>query len=192
VWEVAAQIMDLFEHGRLKSQKLNLSTLMSKPQFKQQYFAPIRTLTTSEQISILNQVLNLEITILDLKKVANELKNLNGLKAAFVKLTNSDSWEMAQETHPSFATEIQLKRFLGSNLKICVPKAFEDFCKRAKLSTEPRLQQVESAFTLAGTTYTTNVICSKFTELSGQLILRQQPSFNGSDLAVMKIDNDVS
>ena len=42
VWDLAVEVMDLFEHVKLKGQKLNLSTLLTKPDFKQQYFAPIR------------------------------------------------------------------------------------------------------------------------------------------------------
>lgn len=35
------QIMNFYEERKLKGQKLNLSKLLSKPEFKQQYIAPI-------------------------------------------------------------------------------------------------------------------------------------------------------
>ena len=48
VWDLTVEVMDLFEEAKLKGQKLNLSSLLSKPQFKQQYLAPLRRLEESE------------------------------------------------------------------------------------------------------------------------------------------------
>lgn len=56
VWDLATEVMDVFEHAKLKGQKLNLSTLLTKPEFKQQYFAPIRRLDESEQCYLLTKV----------------------------------------------------------------------------------------------------------------------------------------
>lgn len=56
VWDLAVEVMDLFEHAKLKGQKLNLSTLLTKPEFKQQYFAPIRRLGEEEQCYLLTKV----------------------------------------------------------------------------------------------------------------------------------------
>ena len=72
-------------------------------------FAPIRTLSPTEQLSILQQVIDKHITIYDVKKVAGDLKKINSLKAAFIKLTNAESWDNAEATYPSFASEAQLK-----------------------------------------------------------------------------------
>lgn len=71
--------MDLFEQGRLKRQKINLSTLISKPQFKQKYLTPLRTLSQTEQLHILQEVRDMEVTTLDIKKLAGEVKSINGL-----------------------------------------------------------------------------------------------------------------
>ena len=50
VWGVAVKVMDLFENAKLKGQKLNLSTLTTKPEFKQQYLAPIRCMEEADQV----------------------------------------------------------------------------------------------------------------------------------------------
>ena len=50
VWDVAVKVMDLFENAKLKGQKLNLATLTTKPEFKQQYLAPIRSLDEADQV----------------------------------------------------------------------------------------------------------------------------------------------
>ena len=56
VWDLAVEAMDLFQQAKLKGQKLNLSTLLTKPEFKQQYFAPIRRLAEDEQSYLLRKV----------------------------------------------------------------------------------------------------------------------------------------
>ena len=56
VWDLAVEVMDLFQQAKLKGQKLNLSTLLTKPEFKQQYFAPIRRLAEDEQSYLLRKV----------------------------------------------------------------------------------------------------------------------------------------
>lgn len=48
VWDVAIKVMDLFENVKLKGQKLNLSTLSTKSEFKQQYLAPIRCIEEAD------------------------------------------------------------------------------------------------------------------------------------------------
>ena len=50
------ELMDLFEQAMLKGQKLNMASLLSKPEFKQQYLAPIRRLEESEQCLLLSKV----------------------------------------------------------------------------------------------------------------------------------------
>ena len=99
-----------------KGQKLNLSNLQSKPEFKQQYLSPIRALTKPDQVNLLTELVDLKITLSDLKTMANNLKCLHGLKAAFTKLTNSESWEKAVESYQAFTSEAQLNRFKGYNL----------------------------------------------------------------------------
>ena len=128
------RIIDLFEEGKLKGQKLNTSKLLSKPEFKQQYAAPIRALHESDQCALLQQVAQKEISLNELKELAAAKKSLYTLKTMFVKLTNSDSWEKATETFPDYATEIKLRRFLGCDLKKGTPKPFQDFCHQAKIS----------------------------------------------------------
>ena len=193
VWELAVEIMNLFEQGRLKNQKLNMSSLVSKPQFKQQYLSPIRALPLSDQMAILQKVIDKECSIFDIKKIASDLKNMTSLKAAFVKLTNSESWQKSQEMYPAFATEDQLSRFIGCNLKQGIPKFFQDFCYRAKVNTEcTETQESSINFTSkSGIPITVDVLCCKYNELNGQLIRNSQPSFNGIDLALIHIDNEV-
>ena len=56
VWDLAVKVMDLFENAKLKGQKLNLATLTTKPEFKQQYLVPIRSLDEADQVTLLTKV----------------------------------------------------------------------------------------------------------------------------------------
>ena len=185
--------MDLFEQGRLKGQKLKLSSLQCKPDFKQQYLTPIRALTQADQMILLTELVELKISLQDLKAKANNLKCLYGLKAAFVKLTNSESWETAKARYPGFTSKSQLARFMGINMKKGVPQSFRDFCQRAKVGSS-HLEEGDSLYSYrsqSGVPLIVNVLCYKFTEISGQVIKHSQPSFAGIDLALVSIEPEV-
>ncbi len=44
--------------------------------------------------------------------------------SAFAKLTNIESWDQAVDKFPAFATDDQLNRFLGIDIRKTIPKAF--------------------------------------------------------------------
>ena len=67
----------MFQQSKLKGQKLNLATLKSKPEFKQQYLAPIRCLEEEEQCKLLKKVLNKDV---ELKVAGAEAKQMASLK----------------------------------------------------------------------------------------------------------------
>ena len=69
----------MFEHAKLKGQKLNLSTLLTKPEFKQQYLAPIRRLDEVDQCKLLLKVIDGSCSLVDLKAEAAEIKQMNAL-----------------------------------------------------------------------------------------------------------------
>ena len=96
--------MNLFEESKLKGQKLKLSNLISKPDFKQQYSAPIRTLDEDDQCKLLEKVINKELSIQELKNAGGDIKIMTNLKKTFLKLVNIDSWQEAQEQLPQFAS----------------------------------------------------------------------------------------
>ena len=84
---------------------------------------------------------------------------------------------------------------MGSDLKLGIPKSFQEFCQRAKLSTDLNDPQGEYFLTLtskSGIPLTVNVLCSAFTEVTGQMIQCTQPLFSGIDLAVIAIRSKVS
>ena len=90
VWDLVCETMDLFEKAKLEGQKLNLSTLLTKPEFKQQYLAPIRKLEEADQCTLLQKVINGECSLSELKEESAQIKQLSALRAAFVCLVNID------------------------------------------------------------------------------------------------------
>ena len=180
VWECAIKVIDCYEEGKLKGQKLNLSSLLSKPEFKQQYLAPIRALEENDQCLLLERVIKNEISLAELKEECSKLKQLHGLRLAFVRLTNSDSWEDAQEKLPQFAKDEQLLKFIHIDIKKAIPKSFSDFCLRAKNSSQA--ESVCSAYTTAFNTVSARVLQAKFTEITGTKIKSEDPSFTGANL----------
>ncbi len=153
-WNLAVHVMDMFEQSKLKGQKLKLSNLLQKPEFKQNYLAPIRTLSETEQCNLLSEVISKEILLSDLQRRSNQIKQEKALKNAFVRMTNVGAWEEALQKYPQFTTKDQLERFMTVDMKKSVPKSFSDFCQRAMIS-ECELSDTAStpsSLTINGTT----------------------------------------
>ena len=187
VWELATEIMDLFEYARLKGQKLNLSTLLTKPEFKQQYLAPIRRLGEADQCQLLHKVIDGTCSLTDLKVQAAKIKQMTALRAAFVRLTNKETWEEAQEKYPMYATDVQLQKFLKVDLNKSIPLTFTDFCTRATLS-EAQSSDVSTGCAVHFETYLGHVIHSKVTELNGHAIKNAYTDFKGANLSITRFD----
>ena len=185
-WDLAVQVMDMFEQSKLKGQKLKLSNLLQKPEFKQNYFAPIRTLTTKEQCNLLSKLVSKNITLAEMQTHASRYKQEKALKNAFTRMTNVDTWEEAVEKYPHFATDEQLERFMTVDIKKSIPKSFTDFCQRAKNSScdTSEVQSNSSTITVRGVSVV--MIISKPLELSGKTIKKVNPCFNGGQLVITK------
>ena len=117
-----------------------MATLLHKPEFKQHYLSPIRTLKVEDQCHLLQRVISNEITLSELQREANRIKQKIALKAAFTTLTNVDSWDEAMDKFPHFTTDEHLDRFMNVDIRKNIPKTFADFCQRAKNCTSGNLQ----------------------------------------------------
>ena len=180
--------MDQFERADLKGQKLKLSTLQCKPEFKQQYLAPICTLSSEDQCDLLTLLLQKEITLAQLKERAAELKQKKAIRIAFVRLTSSLSWETAQDHFPDYVAE--LDSFLCFDFKKQIPKLFQDFCHRAVLSKESTSTASDTSTTVllgdSSNATSGSVICCSHSTLCGKR-LEEVTTFKGYDLAIASI-----
>ena len=104
----------------------------------------MRTHATSMWSQIARSALNSILLPLELRRRTNSVdifagtkrrgrktKNIRALHTAFLRLTNTGSWEEAVQLYPQFTTDDQIKRFLYCDLKKSksVPKSFSDFCQ---------------------------------------------------------------
>ena len=122
-----------------------------------------------------------------MKVEATELKQMQALKKAFTRLTNTDSWEEAVTNFPAFATEEQLRKFLSIDVKKKIPQNFVDFCTRAK-NTGASTSVNEPDGGIAYKSCTAYVVESKVTEVNGQMLKSTAPSFSGAAFSILRID----
>lgn len=182
------KVIDLYEEAKLKDQKLNLSSLLSKPEFKQQYLAPIRALEENDQCLLLQKVINKEISLAQLKTESSNIKQLHALRIGFTRLTNASSWDDAKKNYPEFATDKQMLKFIHLDLKKAIPKSFSDFCLRAKNSADAPAQLQSCTFSTSFKAVSAHILQDKFTEVSGTKIKSQVNSFTGANLAIASFE----
>ena len=183
VWDLAVQVMDAFEQMGLKQQVTKASSRVHKLEFKQNYLAPIRTLEMQVQCELLRKVLDRRLSLTELQAEASKRKQIIALKKQFTKLTNVSSWSEAQEKYPLFATEDQLHRFIGVDVRKGVTKAFEAFCQRARSFSESA-SGPESASILVVRENTATVVVAQPSEVSGSFLRRIDPAFQGAGLTI--------
>ena len=72
--------MDMYEDGALKDQKLNKKHLISTPEFKQHLLQPLHNLQVQFQATILQKVIDEEISLKELKDEAVQFRALETVK----------------------------------------------------------------------------------------------------------------
>ena len=148
VWQKAGKVMDLYERGELKGQRLSRKGLISKPEFKQQYFAAIQSLPQSFQLLCLAKVVKKEYSLEDLKKAAKEFRSMQTIQKAFCRCTNTVTWEEACDRFPHFTDSARLRQFVGLSFKP-IPEAFQAFCQAA-LQNESVTNETTGEYCLNG------------------------------------------
>lgn len=111
---------------------------------------------------------------------------MRALKTAFLRLTNTESWEEAVDKYPQFASEEQLRKYIRMDLNKTIPRSFADFCTRAKLSESENSTSSNNSYV----TYQHAVGCvidAKTTELSGYTITRSFAAFKGANIAMISL-----
>ena len=121
MWDIAAEVMDMYEKFKLKGQRAQCGLKTCKPEFKQQALAPLHRLSLSDQCSLLLRCKNNELSLAEMKKEADTLKKLETLKKTIVKLTNSKSWEDPETNLQPFASVGELKKFTSLDIAKEIP-----------------------------------------------------------------------
>ncbi len=112
---------------------------------------------------------------------------MKALRTAFVRLTNTDTWEAAQELYPHFATDDQLLKYIHVDLKKSIPQSFNDFCHRAKSSSSADKADgpMEVQF---GAVTGTIIESNNVTEISGHRIQASCSNFCGANLTLASLE----
>ena len=187
VWELAVGVMNKYELGQLKMQKLNRKHLLAAPEFKQHHFQPLHHLDYEFQKSTLQNVLDEKLTLDEMKQSAAQFRSLSMVKSVFMRLTGCKSWVDAEQTFPTFVTEGRLQQYCSLDFKKSIPEVFRTFCQAALDShqSEPRSSKRASTYTLNGTSVV--VIADHFRSTSAQQIQDFDPSFSGAHLIICRI-----
>ena len=125
------RVIELFENGQLKQQKLSKKRLMNaKPDFKQHHFQCLHNIEPSFQQGVLQKVVDREITLDEMKRRAYECRSLGYIQKAFMKYTNT-TWDEAQARFPWHTQQGRLAQFSGLNFAKNVPDSFRTYCQSA-------------------------------------------------------------
>ena len=181
IWEAAIKVIELFEDGQLKAQRLTKKSMVfAKPEFKQHHFQCLQNMNPSIQEEILQKVADKEITLDEMKKMANELRTLGNIEKAFMKCTNT-TWEEALRRLPWHTNPERLKKFAGLNFFKNVPETFQSYCQAAIRGENLD----ESLFCFEGCVASVHKF--QLTELSVSDLKSAHPSYTGAHLILTMI-----
>ena len=183
VWEKAVIVMEKFEDGKLKDQKLSKKSLISKPEFKQHHFQCLHNLAPSFQEQILQQVADCKITLEEMKKQSNNFRALENVKKVFARATTTNSsWEEARVRFPWHTSEENFSQFLGLNFNKGVPDSFRSYIQAA-LKGEKHYEKNRHVYQGSEAV----VIELSINNITLAKVQQSYPSYSGSNLILTSI-----
>ena len=128
----------MYAEGKLKGQNVSRSNkgINSFPDLKGSTFKPFRGLDSATIHDLLHRIFNKECSLKEAVSMCNDIKALQRIQSAFIKLTNSESWEHAVERYPTFTSAQKLEPFKTLNFTNpkAVPPQFFKYCQQAMVS----------------------------------------------------------
>ena len=79
VYKKMQTVMNMYEDGDLKDQKLSKKQLTTVPEFKQHQMQPLHNLQASFQSTILQRVIDKEISLKEMMEEADNFRSLEGI-----------------------------------------------------------------------------------------------------------------
>jgi hypothetical protein len=76
VWEKSSSVMNMFEKGELKDQKLNKKHLTAAPELKQHHLQPLCRLPENIQTELLDLMIEKELSLKEMKDKADHFRQL--------------------------------------------------------------------------------------------------------------------
>ena len=134
IFNTVQLIFNKFTKGDLKGQRL----VKSKNKDNQGYdlkgsnFKCLRNIEYDVVASLLQQVSDKNISLSELSSKCMEIKQLNKIRASFVKGTNTENWSEAKEKFPNYSSDEQLLTFKKLSFNSSkLPDEFMLFCRMA-------------------------------------------------------------
>ena len=177
MWELVVNVIDMYEKGELKGQKLSKRQLLRKPQFRQHLLQPLHHLPAEFKQEVLGAVNSKKMSLQDMKCSAEKFQSMELIKKKFVRITNSKSWEEACARFPGFVTPQKLKQFLSLNFRKEIPEVFKNYCDAA-LSYKTPVASAGSEDTRA------LLVCKEFSTITTQDIQSVWSKFCSADLII--------
>ena len=78
-----------------------------------------------------------EISLKELKEEATNFHAFEAVKRAFIRCTNTQSWDDANNKFPSFTSEDRLKQFVKMDFRHSIPDVSKIYCQSALNSQMP-------------------------------------------------------
>ena len=182
VWKVAVSVMDMYEQGQIKDQRLNRKQLIATPEFRQHLMQPIHHLDPEFQHGILSEVVAGNKSLSEMKQDAVSFRQLETIKRAFVSCTKSGNWDDACTTYPLYTQEERLRKFITLDFRQTIPDTFRHYCQSAvTTSSAGEYTTVQTNGTLVC------IVEGEPLQITGQHLQSQCPGFSGAHLAVAAI-----
>ena len=141
-FDALKDIFLLYSKGKLKDQNVSHSkkgTASKPPDLKASNFKCLRGIEPSVVNRLLTELKDKQISLREMSSECGSIKQLHKVQKAFVKGTNSSSWEDAMQKWPNYCTASQLEPFKKLNFSGSVlPEPFLHFCQRVVSSNSVR------------------------------------------------------
>lgn len=142
-------IFDKYSKGLLKGQKPSRSKKSQEKalELKGSNFKCLRGIETSTAHSLLTELSEGQMSFLELQAECQTIKQLSKMQAAFVKATNSRTWEEACEKYPKFTSTDKFEPYKKLNFSNpTIPEEFMKFCQIAIKCTSNNINETAEVY----------------------------------------------
>ena len=174
--------MSMYEDGALKDQKLNKKHLTSIPEFKQHLLQPLHHLDMEFQLHVLQEVIDENLSLKELKVEAVKFRSLETIRKAFVRCTSSQSWDDATNKYKAFTTEDRLMQFMKLDFRHDIPDAFKAYCQSAISSELPTSGDVKVVHGVR-----VAIVKGTLLSVSAQDLTAVDPTYAGAQLILASV-----
>ena len=129
---------------------------------------------------MLQKLVDRTCTLVEVREKAMAFRAMEVIKGAFVRTTNSSTWENAQQLFPYHTAEERLSTFVGLSFKGGLPSVFKEYCRSAMLAAGSVDSGHSTTFSSNGCTVA--IVNVDSISEAGNVTRKQLPAFSGASL----------